>query len=1268
MLPHEKSGGMAPRSAGFANVRPSTERSEEIQTEKAALGIGRSASYRQTYGTGALPRLPAGQGNTREPPASAPAPAPTAAPTTTTTQPTVSLRARRQSTVPQNPSTFGQPLPANPTKTPRKSIGPGLFSSIIDRKPVPQTGPPVPPDSLKPIPVRSDSLGNVKRSTLQPSASAGAELPRVSTLTATTQSRQAKVRSVVPVMREGDFNAGGGRSPGKATVYRATTPTSTSSNKRQSVASGRVSGLGARTISPTDARRLKRMSAANPPPMPSNTPKHPATPHDDDPIMPPRLPELPRFAQASPSLIPRKASTSQSLTPTSARASPENKILSRGTEPSLSTKSSYQSLMTNPNTSSSRLPQLKSRNVHSSSAQYGEDSEVIPPVPAIPKNYESPKEYENSFWSNSRKSSIATFNENANHQNDGSGSLMAPTTADAGQRSSFEVPTLETPRKALHRRNRTVGSPTHGATASAAKPKSQLESTGRRNNALQPLRLPPLNLLPLGASLANHNSNFSTPASEQQERDQFSTAQTPEPKRVPKTPSTPMTASKATFFRRQEKEREAAQKHLRSASSQNALKEIMGFDESVSRFFDDSDPEPLGAGIPIQVQKQQQQRSAITPFASGSLPKHSNEFVRLRGRPSGEYKADAEMFNAANYGVSRQQSDKSQNTRQVNSGTGTSYKTANETPGSGNSPVTESGPPPSVDTKKESSGLRRKLSLGWRRSSSKGANHPENKTSPPEMPAEKPKATIRAIPKPGSMPPPKLPTSATWSGDLPSLPSSARPSLDYARKKSNAGLNSVYANSASNSEQDQQAPAPPPKTRALHTEQPQPVSNRASSWGNFSFGNRATAAAKAQTNSAPKPKPVPSSNTISAIVKDKDDMAADDEMRRLSQKRRDVDQAARETEALKKRAIARSPMSPEQVLHDRNCSLNIFERGEVMDYDKDGVYFTGTKDARKIIGSVNSQQGSDKDKSTNYGYDDERGDYNIVFGDHLAYRYEVIDVLGKGSFGQVVRCVDHRDGGIVAVKIIRNKKRFHQQALVEVGILGRLRDWVSLDLHVRLDCTATNTFSSRTPMSPTPHSLSHPHSTSARISASSRPVFRLTFMSSSARTTSRAFPSLSFVASRVRWWHVWFCCSRSTSFTAISSRRTSCFVKPGKPTSESSISAALVAKRRRSTPTSNRVSTAVRKSFLAAAMAWASICGLSVAFSQSFGPDIPYSLVRTSRNSWPASWRSSGHQTSIWSKSALARSSSSTRLANRESLSAARAEDVAQAARHCSRH
>jgi dual specificity tyrosine-phosphorylation-regulated kinase 2/3/4 len=1026
VLPNEQTGGMAARNTGFADSRPTAGRTQELQNERGAPGVLRSASYKHTFGGGVAPRVPVGQTNIKEP--------------TPSTQTTVPLRTRRQSSVPQSASTFGQALPSNPTKQPRKSIGPGLFSNIIDRKPVPQSGPPVPSESSKPPVVRSGSFSKVRRTMIQPSASAGAELPRVSTLTATTQSRQAKVRSVAAPGREGEPTVSVGRSPAKISVHRATTPTSSTTNKRQSVASGRMSGLGARTISPTDARRLKRLSTVNPPPMPTNMPRQPPAPQDDDPVMPPRLPELPRFGHSSESFIPRKPSASHSLTPTSARTSPDMKnAMLKSADTSLSNRSSYQSLMTNPNTSSSRLPQLKNRNVHSSSAQYGEESEAIPPVPAIPKNYDSPKEREHCFFSNSRKSSVATSGENSNAP-EGSGTLAAPS-AEAGQlsRSSFDLPTLETPRKATHRRNQTIGSPT-ASTTPAAKPRNQPESTGRRNNTLQPLRLPPLNLLPLTASLSNRSARNAVPTGEADTREQHSTAQTPEPKRVPKTPSTPMTASKATFFRRQEREREAAQKQLRSASSQNALRDMMGFDESVSRFFDDSDPEPVGAGIPIQASKQQQPRSAITPFASGSLPKHSNEFVRLRGRPSGEYKADAQQFNLATYDNLRLQTGKPQPSRQNNSGTGTSYKTANETPGSEDSPVAEQAPPLVPEVKKESGGLRRKLSLGWRRSSSKGANHPENKSSPQEMPSEKPKATIRAIPKPGTMPPPRLPASATWSGELPSLPSSLRPSLELARKKSYAGLSYLNGNSGSNSEQESQAPAPPPKTRALHSEQPQPVANRASSWGNFSFGNRAVTA-KVQANGPAKPKPT-APVTISAIIKDKDDFAADEEMRRLSQKRRDVDQAARETEVLKRRAVPRNPMSPEQVLHDRNCTLNIFERGEIMDYDKDGVYFTGTKDARKIIGSVSSLSVGDKEKSGNHGYDDERGDYNIVFGDHLAYRYEVIDVLGKGSFGQVVRCVDHKDGGIVAVKIIRNKKRFHQQALVEVGILGRLRDWV----------------------------------------------------------------------------------------------------------------------------------------------------------------------------------------------------------------------------------
>jgi dual specificity tyrosine-phosphorylation-regulated kinase 2/3/4 len=62
-----------------------------------------------------------------------------------------------------------------------------------------------------------------------------------------------------------------------------------------------------------------------------------------------------------------------------------------------------------------------------------------------------------------------------------------------------------------------------------------------------------------------------------------------------------------------------------------------------------------------------------------------------------------------------------------------------------------------------------------------------------------------------------------------------------------------------------------------------------------------------------------------------------------------------------------------------------------------------------------------------------------VIHDHICYRYEILEVIGKGSFGQVIRALDHKTNTYVAIKIIRNKKRFHHQALVEVRILDELR-------------------------------------------------------------------------------------------------------------------------------------------------------------------------------------------------------------------------------------
>jgi dual specificity tyrosine-phosphorylation-regulated kinase 2/3/4 len=52
----------------------------------------------------------------------------------------------------------------------------------------------------------------------------------------------------------------------------------------------------------------------------------------------------------------------------------------------------------------------------------------------------------------------------------------------------------------------------------------------------------------------------------------------------------------------------------------------------------------------------------------------------------------------------------------------------------------------------------------------------------------------------------------------------------------------------------------------------------------------------------------------------------------------------------------------------------------------------------------------------------------------------VQEFLGKGSFGQALKCFDYKTNEFVAVKIIRNKKRFHHQAGVELNILNYLRE------------------------------------------------------------------------------------------------------------------------------------------------------------------------------------------------------------------------------------
>ncbi|XP_065214433.1 dual specificity tyrosine-phosphorylation-regulated kinase 2-like [Planococcus citri] len=122
------------------------------------------------------------------------------------------------------------------------------------------------------------------------------------------------------------------------------------------------------------------------------------------------------------------------------------------------------------------------------------------------------------------------------------------------------------------------------------------------------------------------------------------------------------------------------------------------------------------------------------------------------------------------------------------------------------------------------------------------------------------------------------------------------------------------------------------------------------------------------------------------------------------------------------------PLTPAEALVRYGSFLTEYEKKEIGSYSE--IWFLGLK-ASKIRGEENG--------GYNFGFDDENGNYNKVINDHLCYRYEVLDVLGKGSFGQVVKAFDHKNGIFVAIKIIRNKKRFYHQAQVELVILNHLR-------------------------------------------------------------------------------------------------------------------------------------------------------------------------------------------------------------------------------------
>ena len=860
-------------------------------------------------------------------------------------------KARRQSHFPVSKPT------TTVNRFPRKSIGPGVLTTSMTHESLQN-------ESL-PLRGKPDlSVGNPKIDNGVPvdtMVSSERTPDEANGLCFKNITRSAKAKSFQPPSRLANdylsmpsfisdnpwpMSIRSARSPVRSTDVGAIT---LSTGNRLSMMPGHVTGLGARTVSPTDIRRIKRMSMMpDPPPLPFTPP---ASQKEASRLEP-------RSATQSPPLLPRK-----STTPSSNRTTPDHNRKSYSSGISNSSNTSYNSLRTSTgsqrvlqNSSHSRLPTAKNRTENTSSGM----PEEVPPVPAIPKAYESPKsEFEMPFYSSQKPilPSDAT-------------SLNSTSTNDFISTNSSDKESLKTERETKHQQDLAV---------EKSPDEVKLSNNLNSNRILQPLRLPPINLLPLSTPTAAKVAALQ----DNSISDQSGTITPPLRRGTAKTPSTPMTASKATFFSRQYQKGDTnlGTTQLRSSSSHHALRSETSSHRA---------PSSLSSSARV-AQEPRNGHKAISPFISSSLPKTSGDFSSLRTGSTSD--------------ISTPNIPPDVKSSRLTGPRAQTFTKASKLEAKPNSNPRE------TTTPSFGASLRRTLSLTRRRSSSKAQTMVDPDAELPPQP-----------PKHDNMPPPRLPASATWNGTWLSSTSPTQKAIQLHVRRKTPNTDHTTKQDRVQSETF---------VAEVNTTKTDIISDE------YALPHASSKPTESTTTSLSRAFTVGNSSGSLKIQSidtklDRSDLAAEEEMKRSALRRKDTEAAAKELDELKKRAAPKDRVSAAQAL--RTARLNIFERGEIVDFKE--IYFCGTQTAAKLTGDLEAE-------TANFGYDDDRGDYNIVMGDHLAFRYEVVDLLGKGSFGQVVRCIDHKTGGLVAIKIIRNKKRFHQQALVEVNILQKLREWVS---------------------------------------------------------------------------------------------------------------------------------------------------------------------------------------------------------------------------------
>ena len=113
-------------------------------------------------------------------------------------------------------------------------------------------------------------------------------------------------------------------------------------------------------------------------------------------------------------------------------------------------------------------------------------------------------------------------------------------------------------------------------------------------------------------------------------------------------------------------------------------------------------------------------------------------------------------------------------------------------------------------------------------------------------------------------------------------------------------------------------------------------------------------------------------------------------------------------------------MNPSKALLNHYEKLREFEYKEIFNFPE--IFYLG-RGKKQFIGD----------------FCDENLYYRGFVGDHIAYRYEITKLLGDGSFGIVIQCLDHKTQSNVAIKVLRKGKKFEKVGEDEVVVLDVLK-------------------------------------------------------------------------------------------------------------------------------------------------------------------------------------------------------------------------------------